>query len=67
MWFEANPSLIAPLGLVHLRPEDWQGNEWLAEAWDSIFREMTAILYPGVDPGPGMAEQIRRRREMRRR
>jgi hypothetical protein len=62
MWYAANPALIAPLGLVHIAAHEWRGNEWLAAEWDAIFKETTAILYPGIDPGPGMAESIRRRR-----
>jgi len=63
MWFGFDPSLLAPLGTVHVPPQDWRGNGWLAKEWDSIFREMTAVLYPGIDPGPGMAEAMRRRRK----
>jgi hypothetical protein len=65
MWFQANPSLTAPLGAVHIEREKWRGNEWLAREWDSIFRGMTAILYPGHDPGPGMAAAIQRWRQRR--
>jgi len=65
LWSSANPSLVAPLGAIDIGSEKWRGNQWLASEWDSIFRGMTAVLYPGRDPGPGMAEAVRRWRERR--
>jgi hypothetical protein len=61
-WLNVDPQLIGTLGAVSIPPRDWRGNEWLAAQWELIFREMTAILYPGFDPGPGMAEAVRLRR-----
>jgi hypothetical protein len=66
LWVKGSPSLTAPLAAVHFGPEKWRGNEWLASEWDSIFRGMTAVLYPGHDPGPGMAAAIQRWRERKR-
>ena len=65
LWFNGNPTLTAPLAAMNIGADKWRGNQWLASEWDSIFRGMTAVLYPGHDPGPGMAAAIQRWRERR--
>jgi len=65
LWFKANPSLTASLGVIDIGREKWRGNQWLASGWDSVFRGMTAVLFPAHDPGPGMAAAVRRWHERR--
>jgi len=50
LWFNGNPTLTAPLAAMNIGANKWRGNQWLASEWDSIFRGMTAVLYPGHDP-----------------
>ena len=58
-WFAENPSLAAPLSMIDIGGDNWQGNEWLAQEWNSIFKRMVAILFPDRNADAALAEAIR--------
>lgn len=58
-WFAKNPSLTAPLSMIDIGGDNWQGNEWLAREWNSIFKRMVTILFPDKDADAALAEAIR--------
>jgi hypothetical protein len=57
-WFTENPSLTAPLVMTHIPDSLWRGNEWLRQEWNSIFKRIVTILFPGKDPDAALKEAI---------
>jgi hypothetical protein len=58
-WFAENPSLTAPLSMIDIGGDNWQGNQWLAREWNSIFKRLVTILFPDKDADAALAEAIR--------
>jgi len=57
-WFAENPSLTAPLSMIDIGGNNWQGNQWLAREWNSIFKQMVTILFPDNNAETALAEAI---------